>query len=125
MSSPIQRPAVLAKLPPTSAAHQPFSFLHSSLQHDPGAQFVAVAMYIAQGVKLCLEMANSSTLARAMNLDADAGEEDLPLLDVTDTDRIMRLAAAAAHLLATHAEKHIEWLNEHRSTAKTAEGGAA
>lgn len=125
MSSPIRRPAVLAKLPPTAAAHQPFSFLHSSLQHDPGAQFVAVAMYIAQGVKLCLEMANSSTLARVMNLDADAGEEDLPLLDVTDTDRIMRLAAAAAHLLATHAEKHIEWLNEHRSTAKTAEGGAA
>lgn len=125
MSSPIQRPAVPAKLLPTAAAHQPFSFLHGSLQYDPSAQFVAVAMDIAQGVKVCLEMANSSALARAMNLDADAGEEDLPLLDVTDTDRVMRLAAAAAQLLATHAEKHIEWLNEHKATVKASEGGAA
>lgn len=125
MNSPTRRAAALVKLPPTAAAHQPFSFLHDSLQYDPGAQFVAVTMDIAQGIKLCLEVANSSTLARAMNVDADAGEEDLPLLDVTDTDRIMRLAAAAAHLLATHAEKHIEWLNEHRAPTKTAERGAA
>lgn len=114
-----------AKLPPTAAAHKPFLFLHDSLKYDQAAQFVAVTMDIAQGIKLCLELASNSTLTRAMNLDADAGEEDLPLLDATDTDRIMRLAAAAAHLLASHAEKHIEWLNEHKATVKASEGGAA
>lgn len=99
----------------TSALHAPFSFLHSSLKFDYSAQFVALTMDVAQGLELCLELVGSSTLTRSMNGDADADDQDRPLLDCSDTERLTRFATASAGLLARHAESHIEWLNKYRA----------
>ena len=104
-----------AKLPLTAAVHVPFSFLRASLKADQDAQFVATTMDIARGIGLCLEMASNSDLVRTMNADADAGDEELPLLDPASTDFLMRFATSAAKLLAEHAEGRIKWLNEYRA----------
>ena len=99
----IQTPA---KLPLAAAAHVPFSFLHDSLKHNQDAQFVTIVMDFAKGLGLCLEMAASSTLARTMN-------EELPLLNPEDTDRLMRFATMSANLMARHAADRIDWMNKY------------
>lgn len=95
------------------AAHVPFSFLHDSLKHEQSAQFVEMTMSMAQGLELCLELVNSSTLTTVMNGDADADDQESPVLSYYDTERLTRFAIASAGLLARHAESRIEWLNKH------------
>lgn len=102
-----------AKLPANAAAHDPFSFVANRLKHDPNARFAASVLDITQGIGLCLELVNSSTTARMMNEHCDPHEEQIPMLDPFDTDRLMRFATASATLMASHAEKHIEWMNKY------------
>jgi len=111
--------------PPARAGqHEPFSYLDPSLQFDQDAQFVATVKDFASGIGLCLEMINTSALAREMNEHADEGEEDLPLLDRSDTERLLRFANASANMLARHAEDRIEWMNEYRAQRKAPGKGA-
>ena len=111
-----RHPPAQAKLPKAAAAHVAFSHLHDSVKDDPDAQFAATTMDIARGIGLCLEMVTNSDLAREMNADADAADEDLPLLDPADTYILTRFAISSAKLLADHAEDRITWLNEYRAT---------
>lgn len=104
-----------AELPLAAAAHVPYSFLHDTLKNDVSAQFVEMTMTMAQGLELCLELINSSALTRAMNSDADADDQERPLLSYYDTERLTRFATTSAGLLARHAENHIEWLNKYRA----------
>jgi len=102
-----------AASPINAAAHEPFSFLHPRLKHNRMAQFAASVLDITQGISVCLELVHSSSLARMMNDDSGPEDTQLPILDTVDTDRLLRLATASANLMASHAEKHIEWMNEH------------
>ena len=102
-----------AALPISAAVHDPFSFLHPRLKHNRMAQFAASVLDITQGVSVCLELVHSSSLTRMMNDDSGPEDTQVPILDTVDTDRLLRLATASANLMASHAEKHIEWLNEH------------
>lgn len=109
-----RHPEVPGKLPANAAAHAPFSFLHKEFEFDSMAQFVALTMDITQGVQTCLEMVHTSSLARSMNLDSDAGDEDVPLLSVVDTERLLRFATASAGMLASKANDTIDWLNKYK-----------
>lgn len=93
------------------AAHQPYSILHAGLQRDQAAQFAVTVMDVAQGLELCIELANNSVLTRSMN--GDAGNDDaMPILNMDGTERLLRFATSAARLLADHAESRIQWMNE-------------
>jgi hypothetical protein len=109
------------------AVHKPFSWLDDSLRSDRQAEFAATTFDICQGISLCIELVHSSDLERLHNVDADPGEEEAPLLDLVNTERLLRLARASAELLADSAERHIEWLNTaaRRKQADASKGGAA
>jgi hypothetical protein len=111
----------------SEALHRPFSWLHSSFRHDRQAEFVAKTFDICLGIGLCIELVHSSDLVRLHNLDADPGDEDSPILTVSDTERLLQFAQASAELLASKAEQHIEWLNEaaRSNQAAASKGGVA
>jgi len=106
------------------ASHEAFSFLDPSLKLDQDAQFAETVKDFAAGIGLCLEMINTSTLAREMNEVADEGEEDLPLLDKPDTECLLRFANASANMLARHAEARVAWMNKYRAGRKPSGKGA-
>lgn len=114
--------AAEAPLHPASPAaiHEPFSFLDRDLKHDQGAQFVADVMDIAQGIGLCLELVNSSTLDRTMNADIDPQHTVRPILGECDTERLLRFATTSARMLAIAAETRIALLNDRASTPSPA-----
>ncbi|PLY40273.1 hypothetical protein CSZ94_21800 [Janthinobacterium sp. ROICE36] len=99
---------------PRDAAHQPYCILHASLQRDQAAQFAVTVMDVAQGLQLCIELANNSVLTRSMN--GDAGSDDaMPILNMDGIERLLRFATSTARLLADHAESRIQWMNEFRT----------
>lgn len=108
---------------PAAASHEPFSFLLPALKHDQGAQFTADVMDLAQGIGLCLELVNSSSLDRAMSVDADPQHGIRPILSECDTERLLRFATTAARMLAGAAEARISWLNDRASEAQAAAQG--
>lgn len=110
-----------AQQPAREGRHEPFSYLDPSLQLDQDAQFVATVKDFASGIGLCLEMINTSALAREMNEHEDE-QVDMPLLDRSDTERLLRFANAGADMLARHAEDRIEWMNAHRARRKAGKG---
>ena len=112
------QPPIQEKLPQSAAVHKPISFLRDELNFDAAAQFAELTMDIAQGIQICIEMASASNLAREMNNDAIAGDEQLPIVDPASTECLMRFAAAAAGMLAARASQKIEWMNQ--SVAKEA-----
>jgi hypothetical protein len=99
--------------PVNAAAHDPFSFLHPRLKHNHMAQFAESVLDITQGIAVCLEMVHSSSLARDMNEHSEPDEQQQPLVDIVDTDRLLRFTSTAAALMADRAEKQIEWMNEY------------
>lgn len=102
-----------AAAPNSAAVHDPISFLHPRLKHNRMAQFAASVLDITQGVSVCLELVHSSSQTRMMNDDSSPEDAQVPILDIVDTDRLLRLATASANLMALHAEKHIEWINKY------------
>lgn len=105
-------------LPLNAAAHQAFSFLADRLKHNPHANFAASVLDIMQGITVCLEIVHNSDLARTMNRD-DPDDQQLPLVDTVDTERLLRLATASAALMADRAEKQIEWMNKYLDKEST------
>jgi len=113
MSARTNQPA--GALPINAAAHQPFSFVAARLKHDPNARFAASVLDITQGIAVCLSIVHNSELARSMNRD-DPDDQQLPLVDTVDTERLLRLATASATLMARDAEQYIEWMNKYFDT---------
>lgn len=68
---------------------------------------------ISAGVALILELVESSVLAK------DCGER--PILSVTNSGMLMRLAITSLGLLHDHAEEIITWRN--KKSAAAADGG--
>lgn len=97
--------------PEQSSMHKPFSWLAPQLGNDLAAQFMARTTDICHGIHTCLELVNSSSLARS-SLEAAAGDA-VPLLDQIDTERLLRFAMASAKLLAEDSEKRIQWMNKY------------
>lgn len=98
--------------PSSAALHQPFSWLHSSLKNDSGAQFIARTRDVCNGVALCLELVHMSDVDRATCVP--------PLLSVCDTERLMQLALVSVRMLAESAACEIEALND-----RAQQGGVA
>ncbi len=107
------------------AIHRQFSRLRSDLIGNKNAEFVEIAHDVCNGIALCLELTNGSDLVRQENFDEEPGDERPPILGVVDTERLLFFARAAAALLASNAEHHIEWLNECAPREKKNGGGHA
>lgn len=91
--------------PTPTVLHEPHSWLAHHLTHDSAAQFVASTMDECHGIDACLELVNSSSLARSSL--ADGAGDDVPLLDPIETEWLLRFAMASAKLLAEAASKRI------------------
>ena len=102
---------LVSQKPEQSSVHKPFSWLAPHLGNDLAAQFMARTTDICHGIHTCLELVNSSSLARS-SLEATAGD-DVPLLDSIDTERLLRFAMASAMLLAEYSEKRIQCMNKY------------
>lgn len=95
-----------------AALHQPYSWLAPHLAQDSAAKFVVSTMDICHGIHACLEMVNSSILARAGN--TFNSEAEAPLLEEIETERLLRFAMASASQLAEAASSRIQLLNAQR-----------
>jgi hypothetical protein len=64
-----------------------------------------------------------SELDRDHNGDADPGTEELPVLSINDSNRLLLFAIATTNLLRNEAERNIEWINrcgkDHTTVRKT------
>ncbi len=94
-----------------AAAHEPFTWLIAGKENDPNAQFAALTMDTCRGIKTCLDLVNSSNLTRQLNTGLTATEADSPILDFSDTERLLRLASASSTLLGDRAEEHVGHFN--------------
>ena len=95
-----------------TALHQPFTWLHVSVQNDAHAEFLAMAKSMCTGVAVCLQLVAQSELAR------DNGS--VPVLDIGDSESLLMLAIESAKLLSSAAEIEIDTINE-----RAIKGGAA
>jgi hypothetical protein len=92
---------------PVKADHQPFSWLAEELRMDTSAQFMALTLDLSQGIKTCLSLIHASHLARE-----HGDEESPPMLNVSDTECLTRMAMAAAGVLSERAESYIDVFND-------------
>lgn len=83
--------------------HQAFSWLPLHHRADPHAQFIAMTKDVCQGLQTCIDLAHFSTM--------DRGSDTTPMLDVTDTDRLLRLASTSLRMLADAASSRIDGLD--------------
>ncbi|MGZ9711328.1 hypothetical protein ACXX82_11025 [Glaciimonas sp. GNP009] len=88
------------------ALHQAFSWLPLHLRADPHAQFIAMTTDVCLGIQTCVDLAYFSTM--------DRGSDTTPMLDVADTDRLLRLVSMSSQMLANDAESRIDQ-RKHRS----------
>lgn len=95
-----------------SASHEAFSWLHTNLKHDPDAQFVESTLNLCNGIAICLQLVHNSNMVRSNQDDLEPGDDEVPLLDVVDTERLMLFAQTAAQMLADDAERRIGRMNE-------------
>lgn len=84
--------------------HEPFTWFNSYYKQDRKAEFVGMTLDVCSGINACLELIHSSELQR------DNG--DVPILNISESARLLRLALMSSQLLANEAEKHIGWMNE-------------
>ena len=91
--------------PESESIHQAFSWLPLEHRTDPHAQFFAMTKDICLGVQTCVDLAHFSTMDR----DSDTK----PVLDIADTDLLLRLASMSSRLLADVAESRIDRLIRH------------
>lgn len=94
------------------AVHQDFRWIEGDAQAAVHAQLLERALDISAGINTCLELVYSSNMERLGNHDVTPAERILPLLDVGDTDRLMRFSIAAAALLRDSLRHGVESLND-------------
>ena len=86
--------------------HQPFSWLHRDIENDSNARFMALTMDVCKGIKICLDLVHTAGLERDSGLNEDR------LLDVEETNSLLRLAMVSAQLLTESAQTKIDGLTE-------------
>ena len=92
---------------PIKADHQPFSWLAEELRIDASMQFLAHTLDMAQGIQTCLSLVHASNQAREERDPACP-----PTLNISDTERLTRLAMAIAGSLSEQAARRIDLFNE-------------
>ena len=95
--------------PAPEALHVPFSWVYGPAKHDPMAEFAALTLNVCNGIQTCLELVHLSGMHRQHEMPA--------VLGAGDTERLLLLATASAHMLADVTDGRIEWFNE-RGSAK-------
>jgi len=100
-------------------SHKPFSWLHTdNLNRNTG--FIESVADMCAGLKTCLQLVHSTDMA----LHARAwGEDEVPVLGLTDKERLIRLAIAVTGVLADGAHREMDWINE-QGRKKAQQGGA-
>ena len=89
---------------PAMPVHVAFSNLHASIKDDPRAKFAELKQDVCNGVRLCLEMVQSSLI--------DAQCDQQPLLSANNRERLILPATRTTEMLAMRAEKEIDHLND-------------
>jgi hypothetical protein len=89
---------------PITPIHVAFSWLHSSLERDPRAEFVALTLDVCNGVRVCLQVVQQGLI--------DAQCNHRPLMSPNDQERLVLLATRSAEMLARLAEAEIDHLND-------------
>jgi hypothetical protein len=79
--------------------HVPVSWLSPEAQDDLGAQFVALAMDVCNGVNTCLELIHATDIA----VMARDPENDPPILGIVDREHLLLLARASTRMLSDRA----------------------
>ena len=100
---------IVYTIPPQAikADRQPFSWLAEELRIDASMQILAHTLDMTQGIQTCLGLIHASNQAR------EEGDPACPpALNVSDTERLTRLAMAAAGSLSEQAERRIELFNQ-------------
>ncbi|MDY7547890.1 hypothetical protein RGU75_16840 [Glaciimonas sp. CA11.2] len=95
--------------PPSSSTepeslHQAFSWLPTHHRNEPTAEFYALAKDVCLGIQTCIELVHFSMM------DRDSGDAR-PLLNIRDTERLLRLAGTSSQMLAEAAALRIDGLN--------------
>lgn len=85
--------------------HQPFSWLHRTLEGDRHAEFVALTNDICRGAELALQLAQESELERDHVQNGG-------YLSPTQCGNLQMLAMRALKMLADRAEAEISDLND-------------
>ncbi|QRX82370.1 hypothetical protein [Glaciimonas sp. PAMC28666] len=109
MSNPRMTPTESSTAP--DSLHQAFSWVPSTHKNEEVAEFYALTKDICRGLQTCVEIAHFSTM--------DRDSETTPMLNVEDTDRLLRLVATSSKMLAEAAEARID--NLACGTGKSAE----
>ncbi|QRX82019.1 hypothetical protein [Glaciimonas sp. PAMC28666] len=102
MSEPTQNDPSYS--PEPKALHQPFSWLPAHHQLNASAQFYALTKDVCQGIQTCVDLAHFSVM--------DRGSDTTPVLNIEDTDRLLRLAVTSSRMLAQIAAVHIDGLDD-------------
>ncbi|MDY7548361.1 hypothetical protein RGU75_19285 [Glaciimonas sp. CA11.2] len=89
---------------PTSpeSLHQPFSWLPEHHKNEEAAEFYALTKDVCQGIQTCIDLAHFS------NMDRDT--DTTPMLNIADTETLLRFALTSSHMLARFAELPIDKL---------------
>ena len=95
----------------TESGYTPFSWLIDSQSENPAGQFFALTKDVAQGVQTCLELVYSSVLDRQININTPINGDSLPVLNIADTESLLRLAIASASMLANAAGDRVDGVN--------------
>ena len=101
------------------AIYEPFSWVRPDVDMSSNADFAALAIDVCSGVKTCLQLIHLSDLARS----SGAGDEDPPVLDLRDTERLIRLSIAATSMLSDEAHARVERAND--AAERASKGGRA
>jgi hypothetical protein len=92
----------------TQPLHVPVSWLDPEAQDDIGAQFVALAMDVCNGVNTCLELIHATDIA----VMAQDPENDPPILGINDREHLLLLARASTRMLGDRAWNCASQLND-------------
>ena len=82
--------------------HQAFTWLPSTHKNDATAQFFEMTKDVCQGVETCIDLVHFSTMDR----DSDT----TPVLNIADTERLLRLALTSSKMLGQMAACNIDLL---------------
>ena len=96
---------------PSTPTHQDFRWIHGDAQENPLANFVELTHDIVTGTHTCLQIYYAAHLQRAVNVDAEPGEEAAPAVGMFDADNLLRLSIGASALLREEAARRIDALN--------------
>ncbi|QRX84172.1 hypothetical protein [Glaciimonas sp. PAMC28666] len=91
----------------SESIHEAFSWLPPHQRTDPHAQFVAQTKDICLGVQTCIDLAHFSMMDRESE-DSDT----IPVLNIEDTERLLRLASTSSKLLADVASAEIDRMDQ-------------